>query len=90
MVSGDVFDANQLAPRVISQSLEAMRAIGVPTYLLPGNHDPLDAASVYRVRYFPRNVLRTSRCSIAPEFSMSMPASRSLPRRGGPNARPAI
>lgn len=52
VVSGDVFDANQLAPRVISQSLEAMRAIGVPTYLLPGNHDPLDAASVYRSALF--------------------------------------
>ena len=24
-----------------------MRAIGVPVYLLPGNHDPLDASSVY-------------------------------------------
>ena len=43
VVAGDVFDANQLAPMVISQSLEAIRAIGVPVYLLPGNHDPLDA-----------------------------------------------
>jgi DNA repair exonuclease SbcCD nuclease subunit len=47
VVAGDVFDANQLAPSVISQSLEAMRAIGRPVYLLPGNHDPLDAGSVY-------------------------------------------
>lgn len=47
VVAGDVFDANQLAPRVVSQSLEAIRAIDVPVYLLPGNHDPLDAASVY-------------------------------------------
>lgn len=47
VVAGDVFEHNQLAPRDVSQSLEAMRAIGVPVYLLPGNHDPLDAASVY-------------------------------------------
>ena len=47
VVSGDVFEHNQLAPAVISQSLEAMRAIGIPVYLLPGNHDPLDASSVY-------------------------------------------
>jgi DNA repair exonuclease SbcCD nuclease subunit len=47
VVAGDVFEHNQLAPRVVSQSLEAMRAIGVPVYLLPGNHDPLDASSVY-------------------------------------------
>jgi DNA repair exonuclease SbcCD nuclease subunit len=32
---------------VVGKSLEAMRGIGVPVYLLPGNHDPLDAASVY-------------------------------------------
>ena len=47
VVAGDVFEHNQLAPRDISQSLEAMRGIGVPVYLLPGNHDPLDASSVY-------------------------------------------
>ncbi|MFV0496513.1 metallophosphoesterase family protein [Mycobacterium sp.] len=47
VVAGDVFEDNQLAPQVIGQSLEAMRAIGVPVYLLPGNHDPLDASSVY-------------------------------------------
>jgi DNA repair exonuclease SbcCD nuclease subunit len=52
VVAGDVFEANHLAPRVVSQSLEAMRAIGVPVYLLPGNHDPLDAASVYTSALF--------------------------------------
>ena len=54
VVCGDVFDANQLAPRVVSQSLEAMRAIDVPVYLLPGNHDPLDASSVYTTELFRR------------------------------------
>lgn len=61
VVAGDVFDANQLAPAVISQSLDAMRAVGVPVYLLPGNHDPLDASSVYRSALFlaecPDNVI---------------------------------
>jgi len=47
VVAGDVFEHNQLAPKDVSQSLEAMRGIGVPVYLLPGNHDPLDASSVY-------------------------------------------
>lgn len=47
VVAGDVFEDNQLDPEVISRSLEAMRNIGVPVYLLPGNHDPLDASSVY-------------------------------------------
>ena len=52
VVAGDVFDANQLAPRVVSQALEAIRAIEVPVFLLPGNHDPLDAASVYSSALF--------------------------------------
>ena len=52
VVAGDVFEHNQLAPQVVSQSLEAMRAIGVPVYLLPGNHDPLDASSVYTSALF--------------------------------------
>ncbi|MBB2993386.1 DNA repair exonuclease SbcCD nuclease subunit [Mycolicibacterium iranicum] len=47
VVAGDVFEHNQLAPKEISTALEAMRAITVPVYLLPGNHDPLDASSVY-------------------------------------------
>src|SRR5690625_3101033 len=48
LVCGDVFESNHLAPRVIKGSLEAMRAVPVPIYLLPGNHDPLDAGSIYR------------------------------------------
>ena len=52
VVAGDVFEDNQLAPKVISQSLEAMRAIGIAVYLLPGNHDPLDASSVYTSALF--------------------------------------
>ena len=52
VVAGDVFDANQLAPKVISQSLDAMRSIDAPVYLLPGNHDPLDASSVYTSALF--------------------------------------
>jgi DNA repair exonuclease SbcCD nuclease subunit len=65
VVAGDVFEHNQLAPKVISQSLEAMRAIGVPVYLLPGNHDPLDASSVYTSALFkaecPDNVIVLNR-----------------------------
>ncbi|ETW23249.1 metallophosphoesterase family protein [Mycobacterium gastri] len=68
VVAGDVFEHNQLAPRVIGQSLEAMRAIGIPVYLLPGNHDPLDAASVYTSALFtaecPDNVMVLDRPGI--------------------------
>jgi len=68
VVSGDVFEHNQLAPRDVSQSLEAMRAIGVPVYLLPGNHDPLDASSVYTSALFvaerPDNVVVLDRAGV--------------------------
>lgn len=61
VVSGDVFEHNQLAPREVSTALEVMRAITVPVYLLPGNHDPLDASSVYTSALFtsekPDNVI---------------------------------
>ncbi|OBI65828.1 exonuclease SbcCD subunit D [Mycobacterium sp. E796] len=68
VVAGDVFEHNQLAPQVIGQSLEAMRAIGIPVYLLPGNHDPLDASSVYTGALFtaerPDNVTVLDRAGI--------------------------
>src|ERR1700751_2144462 len=68
VVAGDVFEHNQLAPQVISQSLEAMRAIGIPVYLLPGNHDPLDASSVYTRALFtadrPDNVVVLDRAGV--------------------------
>ena len=52
----------------VSQSLEAMRAIGVPVYLLPGNHDPLDASSVYTSALFtaecPDNVTVLDRAGV--------------------------
>ena len=68
VVAGDVFEHNQLAPQVVGQSLEAMRAIGIPVYLLPGNHDPLDASSVYTSALFtaerPDNVVVLDRAGV--------------------------
>jgi DNA repair exonuclease SbcCD nuclease subunit len=68
VVAGDVFEHNQLSPQVVSQSLEAMRAIGIPVYLLPGNHDPLDASSVYTSALFkaecPANVRVLDRAGV--------------------------
>ena len=48
VVCGDVFESNQVARRVVVRALDAMAATsGVTFYLLPGNHDPLDASAVY-------------------------------------------
>jgi DNA repair exonuclease SbcCD nuclease subunit len=45
-----------------------MRAIGIPVYLLPGNHDPLDASSVYTGPLFtsecPDNVIVLDRSGV--------------------------
>ena len=48
VVSGDVFESNHLARSVVVRALDAMAGFDMPLYLLPGNHDPIDATSVYR------------------------------------------
>ena len=49
VVCGDVFESNQVSRKVILRAFEAMGATPQVTfYLLPGNHDPLDASSVYK------------------------------------------
>src|SRR3990170_664254 len=48
LVCGDVFESNQVDRKTVSRALEALKEVPVPVYLLPGNHDPLNAASVYR------------------------------------------
>ncbi len=52
LACGDVFDSNHVDRQVITRALDAMRDFEVPLLILPGNHDPLDAASVYRSRAF--------------------------------------
>ena len=48
VVCGDVFESNQVGRQVVVRALDAMAATpDVRFYLLPGNHDPLDASSVY-------------------------------------------
>ncbi|RAF72879.1 DNA repair exonuclease, partial [Burkholderia multivorans] len=47
LVFGDVFESNQLDRAIVSRSFEVLSAFTVPVVLLPGNHDPLDAASIY-------------------------------------------
>ncbi len=52
LVCGDVFESNQVDRRTLARALEALGEITVPVYLLPGNHDPLDAASLFRSKAF--------------------------------------
>ena len=62
VVGGDVFETNHVERQVIVRALDAIRATPAVTfYLLPGNHDPLNASSVFRsetfVRHAPENVV---------------------------------
>jgi len=56
VVAGDVFETNRVRPRTVGRALQAMASIPVPVFLLPGNHDPLDAATVFRSPTFIRSV----------------------------------
>ena len=62
VVCGDVFESNQIDRQVLVRTLDVMASTPQVTfYLLPGNHDPLDAASIYRSGRFrehkPKNVV---------------------------------
>ncbi len=48
LVCGDAFESNQVDRKTVARALEALKDVPVPVYILPGNHDPLNAASVYR------------------------------------------
>ena len=62
VVCGDVFESNQIDRQVLTRAFDAVAATpGVTFCLLPGNHDPLDAASIYISNSFrerkPENVV---------------------------------
>ena len=52
VVAGDVFESNQLSKQTLVRALDALGALPVPVFLLPGNHDPLDGASIYLTEEF--------------------------------------
>ena len=47
VVAGDVFERNSLSSQVTGRAREALSKLPVPVFLLPGNHDPLIADSVF-------------------------------------------
>ncbi|UVF77457.1 metallophosphoesterase family protein [Gordonia mangrovi] len=52
VVSGDVFEDHRVSSKIVRRTLDALAGYGIPVYLLPGNHDPFDAAGIYRSRTF--------------------------------------
>lgn len=47
VVAGDVFETNQVDRTTVARAVDALQRFSVPVLLLPGNHDPLDAGSVF-------------------------------------------
>jgi DNA repair exonuclease SbcCD nuclease subunit len=47
VVAGDIFESNQVDRRTVLKACEVLAGIALPIYLLPANHDPIDAGSVF-------------------------------------------
>lgn len=52
LVCGDAFESNQVDRRTVARACEALKEISVPVFILPANHDPLNAASVFQSSTF--------------------------------------
>ena len=52
VVAGDVFESNQLSRQTLMRAIDALESLPVPIFLLPGNHDPLDGASIFSTPEF--------------------------------------
>jgi DNA repair exonuclease SbcCD nuclease subunit len=52
LVCGDTFESNQVDRKTVARALEALKEVPIPVFILPGNHDPLNEASVYRSSTF--------------------------------------
>ena len=83
VVCGDVFESNQVQRQVLVRAFEKMAAFPQLTFfLLPGNHDPLDASSIYNSPTFierrPRKCEGSERVRASPSSAGSRTDSRSL------------
>jgi DNA repair exonuclease SbcCD nuclease subunit len=61
VVGGDVFETNAESARTVRQAMEKLRALPMKVFLLPGNHDPLNAVAIWDSERFreacPENVV---------------------------------
>jgi DNA repair exonuclease SbcCD nuclease subunit len=47
LLAGDTFESNQLSPAILDRAARLLTAAGIPIVILPGNHDPAFAGSVF-------------------------------------------
>ncbi len=56
-IAGDLFDQDSVEPETLHVLRQGFASLGeIPVFIAAGNHDPLCAASYYRVADFPENV----------------------------------
>ena len=80
VVCGDVFESNQVERKVITRAFEKMSAVSnVTFYLLPGNHDPLDASSIYRSSTFTQHQPDNVKVLDASETVQAVPGVELIP-----------
>jgi DNA repair exonuclease SbcCD nuclease subunit len=56
LLVGDTFDDNRVRPEVIATFVEHLERVPVPVVILPGNHDPYFAGSIYDRTELPGHV----------------------------------
>jgi len=54
VVAGDIFDCHQPPPQLISLALGRIGAVGLPVYVIPGNHDYGGPGSLWESDHFQR------------------------------------
>jgi DNA repair exonuclease SbcCD nuclease subunit len=65
IVSGDLFDSPMASKPVVSRACAVVGAIGLPVYVIPGNHDHGGADSIWDTEFFQRE-----RQSLAPNLHL--------------------
>lgn len=54
VVAGDIFDSNTPTNATVADACDAINSIGVPVYVIPGNHDHAGPGSVWSQSFFVR------------------------------------
>jgi DNA repair exonuclease SbcCD nuclease subunit len=56
LIAGDLFDAQNIPPDMVSYTFKALGSIGCPIVVVPGNHDTLLTAPSFSAAWLPSNV----------------------------------
>ena len=55
LIAGDLFNSNRPLQSTVDSIVRLLGKLSIPVCVLPGNHDPYDATSIYRRTIFPSN-----------------------------------